>query len=135
MDKKTTKIKPEVDVENSEPQYDPHIVPAETAARIDREGNTFRTTPTEERAENAPTDDETNPSSIDTTGGYTVDKEGLLNNYAIEPEMYVNTPGDLRQDEEELAAERDEEIANFNEDEQGKLTMEDDRRGKGPGLV
>lgn len=135
MDNKNTKIKPEVDVENSAPQYDPHIVPAETAARIEREGNTFKTTPSEGRAENAATDDQTDPGSIDTTSGYTVDKEGLLNNYAIEPEMYVNTPGDLRENEEELEAERDEEIANFNEDEQGKLTLEDDRRGKGPGLV
>ena len=28
--------------------------------------------------------------------GYTIDEDGRLNNYAIEPEMYVHEPGDLR---------------------------------------
>lgn len=54
--------------------YDPNIVPAETAARMKREGDGFKST--------AP--------------GQTVDSEGLANNYAVEPEPYVNEPGDLR---------------------------------------
>jgi len=37
---------------------------------------------------------------VHTEGGYTVDKEGLLNNYAVEPEMYYETPGDARKTEE-----------------------------------
>jgi hypothetical protein len=65
--------------------YDAHIIPAETAARKDREGNNYKQIP-----ENSEITD-----SIDTTGGYTVDKEGLVNNYADEPEIYVDTPGDL----------------------------------------
>ena len=107
--------------------YDRGIIPAETAARKEREGDTFKTTPKE-------IGDTTN-ESIHTTGGYTTDKEGLTNNYAIEPEMYVNEPGDMRQQEEELAAERGQQLRNLNQDEEGKLTMEDDTRGKGPGAI
>jgi len=33
--------------------------------------------------------------------GYTIDSEGRLNIYAIEPEMYINEPGDLRREQEE----------------------------------
>jgi len=90
-----------------ENKYDPHIVPAETAARKEREGDLFKTLPTEEREANATTDDQTHPGdSIRTTDGYTVDKEGLLNNYAVEPEMYYEVPGDARQQAEEDTAHR-----------------------------
>ncbi len=65
--------------------YDLHIVPAETAARKKREGENYKQLPEESE----------DPDSIDTSGGFTVDKEGLVNNYAIEPEMYVEVPGDL----------------------------------------
>ncbi|AFY65982.1 hypothetical protein [Geitlerinema sp. PCC 7407] len=103
--------------------YDPHIVPAETAARIEREGQNFKQKPDHE-------------DSIDTAGGYTMDREGLMNNYAIEPEMYVETPGDLRAEEDAEKAEREEELAEIQEtDEDGKLTMKGDRRGKGPGVI
>lgn len=115
--------------------YDRGIVPAETAARKEREGDLFKHPPSQERQEDAATDDQTDAESLETTGGYTVDKEGLLNNYAIEPEMYVNEPGDLRQHEEELKAERIEEIEDINEDKDGDLTMEGDRRGKGQGFI
>jgi hypothetical protein len=135
MDNQNLKNKPEIGVENSEPQYDPHIVPAETAARMEREGNTFRTHPTEERSEDAPTDDQTDDESIHTTSGYTVDKEGLIDNFAIEPEMYINEPGDLREKEEAEKMERAAQLSNLREDEEGKLTMEGDRRGKGPGII
>jgi hypothetical protein len=91
--------------------YDPHIVPAETAARKEREGDLFKTVPTEEREAGAPTDDQTNQESINTTGGYTVDKEGLLNNYPIEPEMYYEVPGDARQQAEQEEAARARELA------------------------
>lgn len=115
--------------------YDPHIVPAETAARKEREGSEFKTVPTEEREASASTDDQTDSESLETTGGYTVDKEGLLNNYAIEPEMYYEVPGDARQAEEELHEERVEEYREINQDEKGKLTMEGDQRGRGTGAV
>ncbi|MGD1857799.1 MAG: hypothetical protein ACFB2W_26485 [Leptolyngbyaceae cyanobacterium] len=68
--------------------FDRAIVPAETAARKEREGDSYKETP-----------NETNEDSIDTTGGYTVSSEGLVNNYPIEPEMYIETPGDLRQED------------------------------------
>lgn len=115
--------------------YDPHIIPAETAARKEREGSGFKTVPTEEREASAPTDDQTDADSLQTTGGYTVDKEGLLNNYAIEPEMYYEVPGDARQAEEELHEERVEEYHEINQDEQGKLTMDGDQRGRGTGAL
>ena len=73
--------------------YDRHLTSAETAARMEREGEVFQQTPDSE-------------SSIDTTGGYTIDREGLANNYAIEPEMYINEPGDLREKLEAEAKER-----------------------------
>lgn len=104
--------------------YDRGIVPAETAARKEREGNNFK-----EQA------DEDNQSDLDTTGGATVDKEGLANNYAIEPEMYVDEPGDLRQEQEEATAERVSELDNLNQDEEGRLTNDGDKRGKGPGII
>lgn len=104
------------------PKYDPHITPAETAARQEREGDRFMEKPVKE-------------GDINTTKGYTVDKEGLLNNFAIEPEMYINEPGDLRGKEQERAAERADEVSNLAEDKDGKLTMESDRRGKGQGLI
>lgn len=59
--------------------YDANIIPAETAARIEREGENYKQLPE------------------DTPNGYTVDKEGLVNNYAIEPEMYVEAPGDIKE--------------------------------------
>lgn len=126
-------IKPEVDVDVD--TYDRGIVPAETAARKEREGSQFKETPNQIREEQSVTNDQTDDESIKTTDGYTVDKEGLVNNYAVEPEMYVNEPGDLRKEQEELTAERVEEIEDVNEDKQGELNMEGDKRGKGPGII
>lgn len=109
--------------QSEQPKYDPHIMPSETAARKEREGSSFQDTPASE-------------DSMDTTGGYTVDGEGLANNYAVEPEMYVETPGDLRAAEAAAAAEQAQNRAEVNEtDEQGKLTIEGDQRGKGPGII
>ncbi|MBD2603265.1 hypothetical protein H6G81_01675 [Scytonema hofmannii FACHB-248] len=119
-----------------EDNYDRGIVPAETAARRDREGDQFKTTPTEEREASALTDDQTHPGdSIRTTDGYTVDKEGLLNNYAVEPEMYYETPGDASQTAAADEAARVEELEEINEDKQGELTETGDKRGRGPGAV
>ncbi|MBD2165869.1 hypothetical protein H6G04_15840 [Calothrix membranacea FACHB-236] len=115
--------------------YDRGIIPAETAARKEREGDLYKTLPTEEREASAPTDDQTESDSIRTTDGYTVDKEGLLNNYAVEPEMYYETPGDARQEVEQDIANRSEELIEANEDKEGQLTDKDDVRGKGPGMV
>lgn len=133
MNNEKSTMKPEVgtDVDT----YDAHIVPAETAARMEREGSNFKTTPSQQKEEMAATNDQTDDESIDSTGGYTVDKEGLVNNYAIEPEMYVNEPGDLRDSEEDSVAKRVEELEEVNEDKDGELTMEGDRRGKGPGVI
>lgn len=108
--------------------YDREMVPAEVAARQEREGNKFMKAPS-----NA---DDPHENPDHTRDGFTVDQEGLVNNYAIEPEMYVNEPGDLREKEEALKAERAREYNEVHHnDEEGKLTMEGDRRGKGPGII
>jgi hypothetical protein len=133
MSNEETTMKPQIGVDVD--TYDRGIVPAETAARKEREGDEFKSTPNKVKEASAKTDDQTDNESIDSTGGYTVDKEGLVNNYAVEPEMYINEPGDLREKEENLAAERIKEIEESNQDKDGDLTLEDDQRGRGPGLI
>ena len=104
-------------------QYDRGIIPAETAARQEREGENYQETPEA-------------TSDMDTTAGYTVDQEGLTNNYAIEPEMYYEEPGDLREKEEALKAQRRQELQEINQtDQNGKLTMKKDTRTKGVGAI
>ncbi|MCG6136738.1 MAG: hypothetical protein MET45_19220 [Nostoc sp. LLA-1] len=115
--------------------YDRGIVPAETAARKEREGENYKTLPTEKSQGDAATNDQSNSESINTTEGYTIDKEGLLNNYAVEPEMYYEVPGDARQKAAEDKAARAEELAEINQDQEGELTDKDDKRGKGPGII
>ncbi len=111
------------DLNSDVPQYDRGIAPAETAARKEREGESFGST-REGR----------DPDSIDTTAGVTTDQEGLSNNYAVEPEMYVNEPGDLKQEEEAAAASRGQELEDLkHDDEAGKLSDTGDVRPKGPG--
>lgn len=91
--------------------YDRGINPAETAAREEREGEDFK----------EPIDRE---GDVDVSEGTTVDREGLANNYAIEPEMYVEEPGDLREKQEAEKAERAEELKEINEP-----------GGKGSGII
>ncbi len=91
--------------------YDLHITSSETAAREEREGSNFKKTPEGQEGS-------------DTTGGATVDREGLANNYAVEPEMYVEEVGDLREKAEAEKAERAEELKEVKQ--QGK---------KGPGVI
>ncbi|MBE9199193.1 MULTISPECIES: hypothetical protein [unclassified Nodularia (in: cyanobacteria)] len=115
--------------------YDRGIIPAETAARKQREGDNYKTLPTEETQEDASTNDQSNTESINTTDGYTIDQEGLVNNYAVEPEMYYETPGDARKNAIQDSADRVEELREVNEDQEGKLTEKGDTRGKGPGRI
>lgn len=134
---KSTPADEQIEANMEAPHYDRGITPAETAARQEREGSNFMHTTTEEKQQSAKTDDQTDDESIRTTDGYTVDKEGLVNNYAVEPEMYINEPGDLREKEEAEAQERARLLAELKEqkNEQGELTMETDTRGKGPGII
>lgn len=133
---KATPADDQIEENMQAPHYDRGITPAETAARQEREGASFMHTPTEVTDESAETDDQTHSDSIRTTDGYTVDKEGLIDNFAIEPEMYINEPGDLREAEAARAKARAGELQDINDnDETGKLTMENDRRGKGSGII
>ena len=91
-------------MENKTPNdanYDRAITSAETAARMEREGENFKQTPD-------------NEGNMDTTSGYTVDREGLANNYAIEPEMYYEEPGDRQEKAAAEKAERVEELKDIN---------------------
>lgn len=106
------------------PQYDPGIIPTEVAARKQREGELFGTTAKTKKS----------PESLDTTGGYTSDQEGLANNYAIEPEMYISQPGE-RKENAERAAKRISKLEALAEDGTGRLTMEGDTRHQGQGRI
>lgn len=97
--------KPTGEAQAPGPQYDRGIVPAETAARKKREGASYKQTPVPE-AEGG---------NAHTTDGYTSDREGLVNNYAIEPEPYVEQPGDLRDEEKADAKRRAKELAEINQ--------------------
>ena len=108
------------------PQYDPHIIPAETAARAEREGDEFR---------HIEHDDPADTEHLHTRDGYTVDQDGLVNNYAVEPEMYFNEPGDYTEQQAAQAAARAHELQELSEDEAGQLTPEHDFRHKGPGMI
>lgn len=113
-----------MDKRNEKDSYDRQMIPSETAARIEREEEEYKQIPDQAAGE------------IDTTDGVTVDNEGLLNNYAIEPEMYYEVPGDRTAMKEAEKAQRQEELSEINQtDEEGKLTMEDDQRGRGVGII
>lgn len=95
----------------SDPNYDRGITPGEVAARQEREGEDYGKNPESQ-------------DSIDTTGGYTTDREGKANNYAVEPEMYYEERGDRQATKEAEKEERTQELKEVNQ--QG---------GKGPGVI
>ena len=115
----------DTDMKEEDTTADRGIIPAEVAARREREGSDYRKT----------ADEQADPESINVTGGATVDQEGLANNYAIEPEMYYDEPGDAVQQDEETAVERAEAIAEAQQGGDGELTMDRDTRRKGPGVI
>ena len=115
----------DTDMKEEDTTADRGIIPAEVAARREREGSDYRKT----------ADEQADPESINVTGGATVDQEGLANNYAIEPEMYYDEPGDAVQQDEETAIERAEAIAEAQQGGDGELTMDRDTRRKGPGVI
>ena len=93
-------------MENKNPKdanYDRAITSAETASRMEREGDEFKDA---------------------SDAGQTVDREGLSNNYAVEPEMYYEVPGDRQEIKEAEESRRAEEIEDVNTP-----------GGKGVGLV
>lgn len=107
--------------------YDRNMIPAEIAARRDREGDDYKQLPN--------LNPDAGQESIDTTGGYTVDERGLSNNYAVEPEMYVEEPGDLREKNDAIADRRAQRLGNIQDsDRDGLLTADGDNRGRGPGV-
>ncbi len=108
------------------PHPDPHIIPAETAARANREGSHFGQVDHDSQADT---------EHIHTRDGYTVDQEGLINNYAVEPPMYIKEPGDLAEEEAAIAKQRAADRKALTEDEDGKLTTSHDWRHKGPGMI
>lgn len=133
---KATPTDERLEANASAPHYDRGIIPAETAARKEREGGDFMHSDPHGTEHKSDAEVEAGKKSLNTTEGYRVDNEGLVDNFAIEPEMYINEPGDLREEQEEDKAERAEEIREVNaEDSEGKLSMERDARGKGQGII
>ena len=91
-------------MENKTPNdanYDRAITSAETAARMEREGDDFKDTSSKKE-------------DVDTVAGETVDREGLANNYAVEPEMYYEERGDREEIKEAEKQERREELKDIN---------------------
>ena len=119
-------MKNQNDANSTISHYDPHIIPAESAARAAREGEHFG---------HVEHDDPADKEHLHTRDGYTIDQEGLINNYPVEPEMYVRVPGDLKEQEEKDLIQRRHELLELSSDEEGKLTIEHDWRHKGPGLM
>ena len=87
--------------------YDANIIPAETAARREREGADYKHTP------------KSDADSVDSTAGYAVDSEGLVNNYAVEPEMYYDVPGDV--DQQSAGYEATHQLKDLIEDAESQL--------------
>ncbi len=94
------------------PHYDPGIIPNENRARQQREGELYKQTP-------QPAQGDANVAE-----GFTVDREGLLNNYAVMPEPYIEEPGDLAEQERAAAEQRRREL-----DEVAAAG------GRGPGVI
>ena len=105
--------------------YDPHIMPAETVARQRREGTHFG------HVEHDPKE----TSHIHNRDGYTMDQEGLINNYAIEPKMYISEPGDLDEQEAAIARQKAADRRAMTRDDAGKLTPKNNWNHRGPGII
>ncbi|NJM97578.1 MAG: hypothetical protein HC800_10830 [Phormidesmis sp. RL_2_1] len=106
--------------------YDAHLIPAETAAREAREGSHFG------HVEHDQADD---TEHIHTRDGYTIDQEGLINNYAVEAPMYVNEPGDLAAAEAALAKQKAADREALAKDDEGNLSAKINWHHKGPGMI
>lgn len=108
------------------PHYDAHLIPSETVAREAREGSQFG------QVEH---DDAQDTEHIHTRDGYTVDQEGLINNYAVEAPMYINEPGDLAEEEAAVAKQRAAERKALSKDADGNLSPNTNWQHKGPGVI
>ena len=106
--------------------YDPHLIPSETVARQAREGEDFG---------HVDHDNPQDTEHIHTRDGYTVDQEGLINNYAVEPPMYVNKPGDLAEAEATAAKIRAADRKALSKDEDGNMSPKINWKHKGPGVI
>ncbi|ANV83081.1 hypothetical protein AWQ21_00940 [Picosynechococcus sp. PCC 7003] len=76
MDKDTQNISVPENLKPEDISSGEELVPAEVAARKAREG------------EFTPDPKQGKDKSVDTTAGYTVSEQGLVNNYAVTPEVY-----------------------------------------------
>lgn len=106
--------------------YDPHLIPSETAAREAREGDRFG---------HVEHDNPEEKEHIHTRDGYTMDQEGLINNYAVEPPMYVNQPGDLAEEEAAAAKMRAADRKSLGKDAEGHASSKNNWQHKGPGMI
>ena len=114
------------EIKKTPSHYDEHLIPAETAAREAREGRRFG---------HVEHDSAQDTEHIHTRDGYTVDQEGLINNYAVEAPMYLNEPGDLAEEEAVVAKQRAAERKALSKDAEGHLSPNTNWQHKGPGVI
>ena len=105
--------------------YDPHLIPPESVARAKREGDEFG------HVNKDPSDTE----QLHTRSGYTVDQEGLINNYAVEPKMYINEPGDLDEEQGFVAYQKAANFKSLTQNEKGEVAKTRDWNNRGPGVI
>jgi hypothetical protein len=83
------------------------------------------------------TDEKTIIENLNGTNHYTVDQDGLMNNYPVEPEMYFEVPGDAREQNEAEKAARAQERREVTENSLGDPEGEEHvgSHGKGVGII
>jgi hypothetical protein len=83
------------------------------------------------------TDEETIIENLNGTNHYTVDQDGLMNNYPVEPEMYFEVPGDAREQNEAEKAARAQERREVTQNSLGNPDGEEEvgNHGRGVGII
>jgi hypothetical protein len=84
-----------------------------------------------------PTDEQTIQENLHHMNHYTVDQDGLMNNYPVEPEMYFEVPGDAREQNEAVKAARAKERREVTENSLGNSDGEEEvgNHGRGVGII
>ena len=107
---------------------------------MERDG--YDSMPIEAAAPNGPpilpsTDREVIAENLNGTNHYTVDQDGLMNNYPVEPEMYFEVPGDAREENEAEKAARAQERREVTENSLGNPDGEEEvgNHGRGVGII
>jgi hypothetical protein len=136
-DLKEEQLRPELTTEQREELVDHRLTRKEA---IERDG--YDSMPIEAAAPKSPpilpsTDEEVIAENLSGTNHYTVDQDGLMNNYPVEPEMYFEVPGDAREENEAEKAARAQERREVTQNSLGDPEGEEHvgSHGKGVGII